>query len=91
MAFTVYIAIPEGVIHATYLALMFLVAVGSWQIRGVAKDREWNADVSRRSRSTLRMAHVAEAPADVIYRPDPEIAIFRACPWRRPEEEALAA
>jgi hypothetical protein len=91
MAFTVYISIPEGVVHATYLALLFLVAVGSWQIRGVTKDREFESDIRRRTRSQLLMPWVAEAPADVLTRPSPNISLYRVRPYADREQEILAA
>jgi hypothetical protein len=91
MEATIYIPIPSAAVHAVYLAILVSAIMVTWQVCRVVNDRAWDADVRRRAKSSLRMSHVAPAPADVIYRPNPEIAIFKACPWRRPEEEELMA
>jgi len=91
MQATIIIAIPSVAVHAVYLAILFSVVLITWQVSRVVADRSWDMDVRRRARSQLQMAWVAPAPADVIYRPNPEIAIFKACPWRRTEEEELMA
>jgi hypothetical protein len=83
--------IPHIVVFIAMVPMMFIVGVGSFMAGKVVSDRSWQADVTHRARQQLVAPWIAPAPADVIYRPNPEIAIFKAYPWRRPEEEELMA
>ncbi len=61
----------------TWLLLIGIAVVVTWQARGIHKDREWGADVRKRAAWCLKAPHLYAGAPIYLSRENPDIAIYR--------------
>lgn len=83
--------VPHIAVFLSLIPVVFLASTLSFLAGGFIANYRNEIAIRKGAASIYESRHIAMAPADVMYRPDAEIAIFKASPWKAPEEDLMAA